>query len=216
MSKKCCKCKKEKLVECFGKLSCSKDGLRYDCVDCRKEYRVRKSVHIKEKQKSFYEANKEELAVKNKEYRDLHKTEIYEQRKEYRNREDIKTYIKKKQQEYLPIRKIKIKERRKIDINFKMSEILRSKIHKMLHNRKSSYIKYLGCDIEWFKEWIEFRFHDDMNWDNLGSYWQIDHILPINSFDFTNENDITICFHWTNLQPLQAYENRQITTTLLL
>ena len=46
-----------------------------------------------------------------------------------------------------------------------------------------------------------------MNWDNLGKLWQIDHILPINQFDFTINIDIKICFHWTNLQPLYTTEN---------
>jgi hypothetical protein len=47
-----------------------------------------------------------------------------------------------------------------------------------------------------------------MNWENLGSYWQIDHIIPINAFNFKNTNEKYICFHWTNLQPLTCYENR--------
>jgi len=54
-----------------------------------------------------------------------------------------------------------------------------------------------------------------MNWTNFGSYWQIDHILPINSFDFSNENDKHICFHWTNLQPLTCIENRTKTNKIL-
>ena len=41
----------------------------------------------------------------------------------------------------------------------------------------------------------------------MGDYWQIDHILPINSFNLNNENEINICFHWTNLQPLQSSIN---------
>ena len=54
----------------------------------------------------------------------------------------------------------------------------------------------------------EFRFDENMNWKNLGTYWQIDHILPINSFNFNDETSKSICFHWTNLQPLKSSENR--------
>jgi hypothetical protein len=207
--KSCYICKLEKSLDCFGKLKNSRDGLRYDCKDCRKEYRIKNNVHIQEKNKKYYEDKKDDMLSKNKIYREQHKTEICEQRKEYRTREENKVRIKQKNKEYLPIRKMKIKEKRKTDLNFKLGEILRSKIHKMLKNQKTSYTKYIGCDVEWLKKWLEFRFDENMKWDNLGSYWQIDHILPIHGFDFAKETDIRVCFHWTNLQPLTGTENRE-------
>jgi hypothetical protein len=149
-------------------------------------------------------------------YRIQNEQNISNQRKEYRNRKDVKEHIKCKNKEYLPIRKEKIKEKRISNLNFKIGQILRSKIHKMLKNQKTSYTKYIGCDIEWFKKWIEFRFDENMNWNNFGSYWQIDHILPMSLFDFTKDNNIMICFHWTNLQPLESTENRQKSNKLKL
>jgi len=216
MSKRCCKCKNEKPVESYGKLKSSNDGLRYDCNDCRKEYRNTIKEKMKEKNTLYYAENKQAVLEKNKQYREQHKTEIYNQRKEYRNREEVKNHIKQKQKEYLPIRKVKIQEKRKTDLNFKMSEILRSKIHKILKNQKTSYANLIGCDLDFLKKWIEFRFTDQMSWENFGEYWQIDHILPINGFDFTKEIDKQICFHWTNLQPLTSLDNRQKSDKLLL
>ena len=209
MFKKCCKCKIEKSYEYFGKLKSSNDGYRYDCNDCRKEYRDKNKAHIKQKNQIYFKENKEALLQKNKIYRESNADAISIQRQKYRNQDAVKEHVKQKQKEYLPIRCQKIREKRKNDINFQMSEILRSKIHKMLHNKETSYIKYIGCDIDFLKSWLEFRFDSKMNWTNLGTCWQIDHILPINKFDMTNENDIRICFHWTNLQPLDSYENRQ-------
>jgi hypothetical protein len=116
--------------------------------------------------------------------------------------------MKMKNKEYLPIKKEKIKEKRLIDKNFQLNEIIRSKVHKMLKNKKTSYQNIIGCDIEFLKKWIEFRFDENMNWNNLGKTWQIDHILPINKFDFNDEKNKYLCFHWTNLQPLSSYENR--------
>ena len=162
MDKVCSKCKILKSVDCFGKSKQTKDGFRYDCKTCRIEYRKSVSVHIKEKNKSYYKKNKESLITQNKDYREKNKETISNQRKEYRTREEVKEHIKKKQKEYLPIRKQKIKERRKTDINFKMSEILRSKIHKMLKNREDSYSNYIGCDLEWLKKWLTYRFDDNM------------------------------------------------------
>lgn len=70
--------------------------------------------------------------------------------------------------------------------------------------------------MDWLKKWLEYRFDDQMNWNNLGTYWQIDHVLPICKFDFSRKDDKNICFHWTNLQPLTKDENRQKSGHLIL
>jgi len=216
MEKKCCKCKLSLEITNFGKLKSSPDGLRYDCNICRKKYREQNKKQIQEKQKSYYKTNKDILLEKNKQYRLDNNEKINSQRKEYRNREEIKEHIKQKNKEYLPIKKEKIKEKRKNNLNFQVSEIIRSKVHKMLKGINTSYQELIGCDIEHLKRWIEYRFDEQMTWDNLGKYWHIDHILPINKFNFTNKNEQQICFHWTNLQPLNAKENIQKTDKLLL
>ena len=216
MSKVCCKCKELRPSDLFGKLTSSPDGLRYDCKVCRKLYREKNVVAIRKKLNEYYCANKDELLAKNKEYRLTHKNVIYEQRREYRNREEVKAHNKQKQKEYLPIRKQHIKERRQTDLNFQIKEVLRSKIHKFLKAQTTSYTNLIGCELEFFKKWIEFRFSSNMNWENFGKVWQIDHIIPINSFDLTNPNDRQICFHWTNLQPLDSYENRQKSDKIIL
>jgi len=216
MSKVCCKCKESRSTELFGRLKNSPDGLRYDCKLCRKEYRETNIVHIKKKLNDYYYANKETLLENNRNYRLANKDTISEQRREYRNRENVKEHNKQKQKEYLPIRKQHIKEKRKTDLNFQIKEVLRSKIHKFLKAQPTSYTNLIGCDLEFFKKWIEFRFDSSMNWENFGEVWQLDHILPINSFDMSSPVDKQICFHWTNLQPLNSYENRQKSDKLLL
>jgi len=52
-----------------------------------------------------------------------------------------------------------------------------------------------------FKKWLEFQFHDGMTWQNYGSLWTVDHILPLSAFDFTNEAHQKIAFNWKNTQP---------------
>jgi hypothetical protein len=46
-----------------------------------------------------------------------------------------------------------------------------------------------------------------MSWDNYGKIWQIDHILPIELFDLTNQEQQKICFNYSNLQPLLISDN---------
>ena len=208
MEKSCCKCKMVRNIHEFGILLKSLDGHRYDCNICRKQYRDSKKIHIQQKNQSYYRENKETMLSANKTYRSLHIDEINRQRKEYRNQPEIKEHVKRKNKEYLPVKKEHIKEKRKTDLKFQLSEVMRSKLHKLIKNQPTSYKQILGCEFEFFKKWIEFRFDKNMSWNNFGSYWHIDHILPINGFEFTDEKDKQICFHWTNLQPLSAIENR--------
>ena len=47
-----------------------------------------------------------------------------------------------------------------------------------------------------------------MNWGNYGvNGWQIDHIIPITSFDLTDNEQVKKCFNYKNTQPLWAKEN---------
>ena len=214
--KVCYKCKRELDNYFFGKLKSSRDGYRYDCKDCRKKYNISVREHTKLKNKEYYETNKDIVLKTNKKYRENNKENISLHRKEYRNREEVKLYNKEKQKEYLETRKTNIKNRRLTDLDFKMCEVLRAKLHRGLKGYNTSYMKILGCDIDFFKKWIEYRFDNSMNWGNYGVYWHIDHILPINQFDLKNDNDIHICFHWTNLQPLYSKENQSKSDKILL
>jgi len=208
MEKTCCKCKHVQSVSEFGKLAKSPDGLRYDCRSCRKDYRECNKDKINQKLKAYYQEHKDVLLVQNREYRLANKDVINIQRKEYRNRPDVKEHIKQKQREYLPKRKADMKNKYSNDINYRLRVTIRSKLWEALKKGKQhSSLSYLGCDLEFFKQWIEFRFDENMTWENWGSYWHIDHILPINAFK-DNHDTNKFCFHWTNLQPLTAFENQ--------
>ena len=63
-TKKCSECKRDLPFILFGKKSNTKDGLRYDCRECReKDWKIKKSIY-KEKQKLFYQLNKKRLSKK--------------------------------------------------------------------------------------------------------------------------------------------------------
>jgi predicted transcriptional regulator len=52
------------------------------------------------------------------------------------------------------------------------------------------------------REWFEYNFTNEMSWNNYGSYWSIDHIIPVCKFDLTNEIEKFMCWNWTNLIPI--------------
>jgi len=216
MSKNCSSCKILKNYNEFHKSKNNKDGYHAICKNCRKEYNLANKEKMKEYNKNYWEKNKDSLVIKNKEHRILNAEKINIQRAKYRSREDIKEHVKQKNKEYLPVKKEKIKQKRLVDSNFRFSEVLRSKIHKMLNGKNTSYKNLIGCDIDYLKKWLEYQFDSNMNWNNFGSYWQIDHIIPMSIFNFDNEVEKRICFNWRNLQPLNKDENRSKSNILVL
>ena len=102
------------------------------------------------------------------------------------------------------------KDRYNNDLNFRMKAILRARINQALKGKlkSSSSIDLLGCTIEEYKEYISQLFDKNMNWDNYGTYWEIDHIKPCDSFDLSNLEEQKKCFHYTNTQPLEKINNR--------
>jgi hypothetical protein len=80
--------------------------------------------------------------------------------------------------------------------------------------RRSMTRDLLGCSFDSFKTYIESLFKTGMNWENHGVYvsggpatWHVDHIIPCVAFDFTKEEDMRKCFHYTNMQPMWALDN---------
>jgi hypothetical protein len=75
-------------------------------------------------------------------------------------------------------------------------------------------IELLGCSKIELKEHIERQFLSGMSWDNR-HLWQIDHIIPCSSFDLTDSEQQRQCFHWSNLRPLWAEDNRKKSNKIL-
>jgi hypothetical protein len=194
-----------------------------------KKWRLDNKEKIKEKKKIYYQINKEKINEQRKEYfkqyRTEHKEYIKEQRKEYlqvnkeylqEQRKEYHKVNKERRQDYYRINKERINQytkqyrtdRRKIDINFKLSCSLRTRLNNALKgNYKSgSAVRDLGCSISELKQHLESKFQDGMMWDNYGE-WHIDHIKPLASFNLIDRKHLLEACHYTNLQPLWAIDN---------
>jgi hypothetical protein len=162
---------------------------------------------VKEKQKEYH--SRPEIKTRQKEYHS--KPEIKARKKEYNKNKKIKNQSNK---EYyttynsLPhVKERKYKqnaERRKNDIDYNLRNILRARFYSVvkLNNKQSSVLSLVGCTIEELRSFLEKQFLPEMTWENYGSIWEIDHILPCASFDLIKEEEQKKCFHYTNLQPL--------------
>lgn len=80
----------------------------------------------------------------------------------------------------------------------------------------SMFEEFVGCTMQEFYIYIESQFEPWMNWNNHGNYrlngprkWQIDHIIPVNMFDLSIEEDRYRCFNKFNLRPYDALKNRE-------
>ncbi len=74
-------------------------------------------------------------------------------------------------------------------------------------SRGSFVTKYIGADIGFVREWVQKMFIGEMSWDNYGSLWVIDHIVPFRAFDLFNKEDLKLVWNYRNLMPIYADDN---------
>lgn len=191
MEKKCIKCSIIKSELDFYERKDRPGKFRSICKDCTKaQSRDRKDYHA-----AHYKENRD---TKIKQVQDY-----YEKNKDIR-----KEYYKKR----LPVINEARRERYKTDINYKLACNLRSRLHVALKRNKKadSSMNLLGCTLDDLKNHIESKFTDGMSWELvMSAYIHIDHIKPVSSFDLTDPLQQKECFHYTNLQPLWAADNRK-------
>lgn len=219
---KCSKCNQKKSVNDFYKDIAKISGYNHHCKECCRPHIQRYFENNRDeinKRKAKRRENPEVKQKENEKYKEYyHRPEIKQRYEEYRNKPETQQRMEEYRKD--PINKERKREndilnrenrnnltqlKYKTDIDYRMKQIIRARINKALtRNKINSSIEYLGCDINFLRQWLEFRFDDQMTWENFGEYWHIDHILPVAAFEIKDAN---ICFHWTNLQPLSAKEN---------
>ena len=112
----------------------------------------------------------------------------------------------------------------KCEKNKEIKKKCRSRIHSRLKyflknpnlKNKDLIFDLIGCSIKEYKEHIEkyFIFDKEMNWANYGHYWEVDHILPVDSFDLQNEIEVLEAFHFSNVRAIKIGDNRLLNTVL--
>ncbi len=63
-----------------------------------------------------------------------------------------------------------------------------------------NYAPFFGLEIAVLKKWFELQFDETLNWENFGINWQFEHILPIAYFDFSNKDDLKLCWNYINIR----------------
>jgi sugar-specific transcriptional regulator TrmB len=165
-----------------------------------KKYRIKNSEILRKKQKEKREANKELVSERKKIYYEKNREKILSKNKE--------TYEKNKDK-YRITKKIYIQKRITSDPIFKLKfytrSLIRNAFKRKFTEKSAKTIEILGCSFEEFKLYIEKKFDDNMNWDNYGEYWELDHIKPISISN--TEKELLELNHYTNFQPLYWRDN---------
>jgi len=191
--KLCPVCNKEKEKINFFQDKLSKDGLKYKCKECIKNYRKKYNKENKNKIKEYNTKNKD----KNKQV----KQEYYKNNKEIHNIRVKKWQLQNKDK----MKKYEKKYKEKNKIYFKIKNSIFCRLWISIKNKSKKQYKteqYLGCSIDNYKEYLENLFHPEMNWGNYGTIWEIDHIVPVSTFNLCKEEEILKCFNYKNTQPL--------------
>jgi hypothetical protein len=163
----------------------NKDSIRYKS----KLYVQNNSELIKSQKKSWYENNKEQIKEK--------------ERQRYReNRDKNLDLEREKKRDYISK---KLEEDPLFNLTLKVRSLIRNAFKRQFTKKSKKTIEILGCSFEEFKLHLESQFDENMNWDNHGTYWHIDHIKPISLAE--NEKEVYDLNHYTNFQPLFWLDN---------
>ena len=172
--------------------------------ESREEYikiwREENKDSIKDKRKVYVEDNKELIDFHKKKWNEDNKEKIKIRQKELyyinheRNRETKNLYRRRREEE---------------DELFLITQRIRcliiNSLKRKFTEKSKKTIDILGCSFEDFKTYLEKKFDENMNWENHGTYWHIDHIKPISLAQ--NEKEVYELNHYSNLQPLFWLDN---------
>lgn len=211
----CSKCLIKKELSEFGKDRTNITGYDSKCKLCKKEYYNNnkneyklRSLKFKNNNPLYYEKYLKQWNEDNKEklqdYRNNNKDKIQEYLNEWNKKNP--EYAKQYKDNNKIRTRVRERERYKTDIEWRITKILRARLSFAIKFQKTfksnKTLNLLGCTIPIFKIYLESLFKPEMNWDNQGSVWEIDHIIACTKFNLTIPEEQAKCFHYTNMQPL--------------
>lgn len=211
--KQCSKCKQWRSVDSFCKCTANKDGLSNCCKQCQHEYDIKRRGNYTPNYLQHNDGKKFCLTCKTW----IAESDFY---KSKQSKDGLSSRCKFCQQNYDREHREQIAERQKQyrlekikNPAFRLNEAFSSGIRQALKDNKAGrhWESLVLYNLEQLRKHLENQFTSKMNWNNFGSYWEIDHIIPQNLFSFNTEKDkdFQICWSLINLRPLERIENRQ-------
>jgi len=207
ITKQCTNCGNVKLTTSFHVAKAGKYGVKAECKECLNEkikqyhalrrerdhencrkWRMNNYAYRMEYERKYRMENAERMSIRDKLKRDMNpEQERDRQKKVYANRRNTEKGI--------------------------ISYSMKTRIYQTI-KQGSKLGRHWGhlvpFTVEELKCHLEKQFDSNISWDNYGTYWHIDHIIPIAVFNYEKPEDIDFqrCWSLTNLQPLEVYKNK--------
>lgn len=218
--KKCNNCGQTKTVTSFSMKSKVTKYLSSFCKLCKAKKRkeslknnsVKKQQSIEDNRKYYWE-NKDKIQKHHK----IYFKNNYDRIQEYwkvnsdKRKEHEKTYRAKNKEKVRKRMNERRRERRFEDPKFRLNGAFSARIYSSLKFLKQGqhWEDLVGYTLQDLRQHLESKFDDKMTWDNYGSYWHVDHIVPIAAFTYNSYHDDSFkkCWSLENLQPLCGEDN---------
>lgn len=168
----------------------------------------------KEVWKIWYQKNRDAELKRHAEYTAAHRAELKEKMKEYRAKNPEKTRAMNKvyKQRCREKNLARQKHRYATEPNYRIARLMRCALWRNVQLggvKTGKSATYFGTSFGGLRSWIECLFKSGMTWDNHGTVWEIDHIIPLSWFDLTKESDAKTAWFYANLRPAWKLENRR-------
>jgi transposase-like protein len=221
--KSCSHCKVEKELSEFAKRG--KDKHKARCKACDANYQRERIKRIKEEGGEAYQkylASHTKYRLDHEDYQKDYRARVKEENGQLyqTSLEQARMYKRRLQEEggeayqnYLEVKK-NTQRRRQSDPSVRFGDKMRAALSSKIKNPNSN-AQYLGTPITLIRAWLEMNFHDGMTWENYGTYWHIDHTLPLSAWNLEDEKECMLCFSWHNTRPLTRSQNLRKSTKIL-
>lgn len=97
------------------------------------------------------------------------------------------------------VKKVSVKNHQNLD------KCISRSMYRSIKRNKSGFIweRIIGFNLSELKDHLEKQFDDIMNWDNYGSYWVIDKIIPTSMYKYSDKinNEFKKAWSLKNLRP---------------
>lgn len=172
------------------------------------EYRQNHIEQKKHSDRLYYLRNKEKISANaklprgraiQKTYREKNKDTLRKRHKEWRdnNREHLRSYKRL---------------RRESNPHLVLINRMRCRTWGALRNgmlrKAGKTLDLIGCTAVELVAWIESQFSEGMCWSRIAEI-HIDHVIPLAAFNLDDQDQQQAAFHYTNLRPMWALENKR-------
>lgn len=201
-----CKVAMPATLEFFPPHKPGKYGLHSWCIPCKKKIDTerRNRPDQKLRQQTWRDNNKAYVKAYNEEYRKDHPSTPYVAAWRLENLEHVRAYCRERNRRY-----------RETDPAYLLKGRMSARISAMLSpfggKRGSTTEQIVGYTKGELKRHIERQFTKGMSWDKMmKGMIEIDHIIPVSSFNITSYDDplIKVCWGLANLRPMWSKDNR--------